>query len=256
MTPTLSSPQPWRRFIPLAFSLANALFGFLAVATIAAMPGAAALPRAAAFLALALASDGLDGRLARRLGVSSHLGGELDSLADAVSFGVAPALLIVRAAGSSVAAMSGALVYLAATLYRLARFNTSSNDPDPAAHQSFLGLPSTGGAAGVLAAVALLAPAGPAALHALPLIGVALAALMASRIRYAHLLSRLGRPSAPVVALPLVALGAIVAFGPAALAVACLLYAAGGPSIAIGRAIFAPDRYAEALDLAQYGHRR
>jgi CDP-diacylglycerol--serine O-phosphatidyltransferase len=244
MTATLSS-RPGRipTLIPLALTLSNAVFGFLAVASLAA-PGGAALGPAAVLLSLAVASDGLDGRVARRLRVSSPLGGELDSLADAVSFGVAPAFAIARIGGSTPLAFVAAVAYLAATLYRLARFNTL-HDPGAGAHRSFLGLPSTGGAAGVLATAALALRA-PAQRIALPLAGLALAWLMVSRIRYAHLLARLeGRSRVALLALGIGA-GAAWLLGPPAIAVACLGYAVSGPLIAAARAAFAALRSREA----------
>ncbi len=103
--------------------------------------------------------DGLDGRVARLLNASSKLGAQLDSLADFVSFGVAPALLIyfwmmqVVQLGSAAWPFRG--VFWAITLYysmccgfRLARFNTmlDSSPPQPYWKHFFLGLPAPGGA--------------------------------------------------------------------------------------------------------------
>ena len=77
-------------------------------------------------------------------------GRELDSIADVVSFGVAPAMVVLSASGSSVLSLVVAIIYLACTAVRLARFNLQSA-------KGFIGLPSP--AAGVVvAACALVLP--------------------------------------------------------------------------------------------------
>jgi len=96
--------------------------------------------RAAWFILLALLLDGLDGRIARLTSTTSRFGVEFDSLADIVSFGVAPAMLIYYYTGYHYGKLgtliSGLYVVLGAI--RLARFNvtTSRNDPNV-----FIGLP-------------------------------------------------------------------------------------------------------------------
>jgi CDP-diacylglycerol--serine O-phosphatidyltransferase len=241
-----------RRYAPRSLTLGNAIFGFLAMAALC-VPASALWLRteaermtaAVALLGLSLTCDALDGRVARRLGVASPLGGELDSLADAVSFGVAPALIVLEAGGATVLAAAAALAHLAATLYRLARFNTQ-NDPSPGAHRSFLGLPCTIPAAAIASSAALIASRGPGPAGglvgriALPLLAIALAGLMASRLPYAHVLACLeGRP----VALGLLAAGAVAVFatfGLVAVAVAALGYAASGPVLRLSRWAGAP----------------
>ena len=76
-------------FIPSAFTLSNLLFGFLSLAL--TIEGNYRL--AAGMILLAVLMDSLDGKVARRLSVSSSFGKELDSLCDLVSFGVAPSIL-------------------------------------------------------------------------------------------------------------------------------------------------------------------
>ena len=90
--------------------------------------------------------DGLDGRSARLLKITSKLGAELDSLADFLSFGVAPAVLVYLWSLNQVKAVGWALVLLFATCcaLRLARFNTELEDPDRPAWMSrfFTGMPA------------------------------------------------------------------------------------------------------------------
>lgn len=94
--------------------------------------------------------DGLDGRIARALKSTSRFGAELDSLADFIDFGVAPAILLyfwglseIRSAG-----WLAAMVYAVACALRLARFNVMIDDPDKPAwtSQFFTGMPSPAGA--------------------------------------------------------------------------------------------------------------
>lgn len=110
------------RVIPSLFTLANLLFGFLALAL--TMEGKFKL--AAGLIILSTLMDSMDGKVARKLSVSSDFGYELDSLSDLVSFGVAPALLTYKAllqvqlgywglALAAIFALCGAI--------RLARFN-------------------------------------------------------------------------------------------------------------------------------------
>ena len=94
--------------------------------------------------------DGLDGRLARALRGTSRFGAELDSLADFVDFGVAPALILYFSTLQRVPSFGwfAALIFVIAAALRLARFNTMLDDPDkPAWHsQFFTGMPAPAGA--------------------------------------------------------------------------------------------------------------
>ena len=106
--------------------------------------------RAAAALVLAAMLDGVDGRVARMLRATTKFGAELDSLADAVSFGVAPAMLMYLWVMHDAGGIGWALCLLHAVccVLRLARFNTMVGAPDlpPWAHNYFTGVPSPGGA--------------------------------------------------------------------------------------------------------------
>lgn len=111
--------------IPSIFTLANLFFGFLALILVIEQQ----YTLAAAMIVLSVLMDSLDGKVARRLSVSSDFGKELDSLSDLVSFGVAPAILTyqailypqpdyVRYIGLGIAA-----VFALCGAVRLARFN-------------------------------------------------------------------------------------------------------------------------------------
>jgi CDP-diacylglycerol--serine O-phosphatidyltransferase len=109
----------------------------------------------------AMVFDLLDGYVARLSRSASKFGGELDSLCDVISFGVAPAFLLWRLGQSlehhpflGKAPAGIAILYLVCALLRLARFNVE-NAPDPAAHKRFRGLPSPA-AGGCLAFLAIL----------------------------------------------------------------------------------------------------
>lgn len=98
--------------------------------------------------------DGIDGRLARMLKGTSRFGAELDSLADFVNFGVAPALILYMWGLNEFKSIGwiAALVFALCAALRLARFNVMAEDPNrPAwAGNFFLGIPAPAGAITVL----------------------------------------------------------------------------------------------------------
>ncbi|HEY8580348.1 MAG TPA: CDP-diacylglycerol--serine O-phosphatidyltransferase [Beijerinckiaceae bacterium] len=105
-------------------------------------------------IAAAAVLDGLDGRLARALDGTSRFGAELDSLADFIDFGVAPALLLYFWSLHEIqnAGWFAAMVYAVACALRLARFNVMIDDPNKPKWmgQFFVGMPSPAGAIVVL----------------------------------------------------------------------------------------------------------
>ena len=133
--------------------------------------------------------DGIDGRLARFLKGTSRFGAELDSLADFVNFGVAPALILyfwglhdLKSAG-----WIAAMVFAICAALRLARFNVMVDDPDKPAWASnfFVGVPAPAGAITVLLPiyVALLGVPRSGMLDWLTLVyTLAIASLMVSRL--------------------------------------------------------------------------
>jgi CDP-diacylglycerol---serine O-phosphatidyltransferase len=103
---------------------------------------------AAGLIFAAMIMDSLDGRVARMTGTQTAFGAELDSLADMVSFGAAPALIVyewsLRTLPSNRLAMAVAFVYAACAALRLARFNVQIGLIDK---RFFNGLPSPAAAA-------------------------------------------------------------------------------------------------------------
>ena len=129
--------------LPNLFTTAALFAGFYA--TVPAMNLRFAQAAVAIFVAMVL--DGLDGRVARLTRTQSAFGAEYDSLADMVSFGAAPALIVYEWAlkGLGKAGWIAAFVYCACAALRLARFNTNIGVVDK---RFFQGLPSP--AAGAL----------------------------------------------------------------------------------------------------------
>jgi CDP-diacylglycerol--serine O-phosphatidyltransferase len=102
---------------------------------------------------LAAVLDALDGRLARMLKSTSRFGAELDSLADFVNFGVAPAVILYVWAFASAPSLGwlAALLFALCTALRLARFNTELDDAQPSWRANyFIGVPAPAGAIVVL----------------------------------------------------------------------------------------------------------
>ena len=159
--------------LPSLFTTANIAAGYYAILQVTHSTPAEwwHFDNAAKAIGFAVLFDGLDGRIARMTGTSSDFGKELDSLADAITFGIAPALLAwmwgfrelpaILASPELVnkLAQIGAIasfLFLVAGVSRLARFNITSN-PQPSTpgrpgKKYFVGMPIPAGA-GVIAAV-------------------------------------------------------------------------------------------------------
>jgi CDP-diacylglycerol---serine O-phosphatidyltransferase len=147
--------------IPSLFTVANLLCGYYA--SIAALVGGKEdFDHAAKAIGLAILFDSMDGRIARMTGTNTEFGVQFDSLADVVSFGVAPAILAYAwgfryaFAGNGEFQQLGefawicCLTFLICTAWRLARFNVKGMEPG--GNKNFVGMP-TPAAAGVVAAI-------------------------------------------------------------------------------------------------------
>lgn len=114
---------------------------------------------ALAAIVFAAILDGVDGRLARALKGTSKFGAELDSLADFVNFGCAPALILYMWGLDQVGSIGwiAALIFAICAALRLARFNVMLDDPDRPAFTAdfFTGVPAPAGAITVLLPVYL-----------------------------------------------------------------------------------------------------
>ncbi len=168
--------------IPTAFTAANIAMGFLAVLSsvrafqlVATAPEQAAVyfKYAALGIALAILFDTLDGRVARMTRTSTEIGVQLDSLADVLTFGIAPTVLIYSWAIGATLVEANSLhafgvfvlfMYLMCGTFRLARFNLQATRPRVLSEgtpkvdkKNFVGLPIPP-AAGLLASIVYLHP--------------------------------------------------------------------------------------------------
>jgi CDP-diacylglycerol--serine O-phosphatidyltransferase len=215
--------------------------------------------RASWLIFIGMFLDGLDGRVARMTGTTSAFGAQLDSLADAVTFGVAPAILARTLLGPAFPLLSSklifglCLVYVLGAALRLARYNVESErlsrEGRPHVTRVFRGLPSPA-AAGVLASLVLLRheyavqePTDWAILAAAPLLGL----LMVSRMPYAHVMNRyLGanRAHPLAVLLMVVLVYLVVAHFVETVAGLFLVYALSGPVITLSYRMFGRPAWA------------
>ncbi len=200
--------------LPTLLTLGNGVCGFAAIAY-ASKIGPHSTPAEADYLFVlsacliltAMIFDVLDGYAARLSKSASDFGGQLDSLCDAISFGAAPAFLLLRLGMdwreqllNQTVAMIAAL-YMVCAVLRLARFNLE-NSPDPASHKRFKGLPSPA-AAGCVVSLAILRSTASSGISAETMssfvgvwapLGTLLAALlMVSRVSYPHITKQILR---------------------------------------------------------------
>ena len=224
--------------LPSVITLMNGFFGFLAIMITCNEPNLRwqlpllkirdfSYPEIAALLIIAgMLADMFDGKVARSAGATSLFGAQLDSLCDAVSFGIAPALISYKMIAIELSELRtggffytnitqnwvlfSAIIYAMCALVRLARFNVE-NDSDTSAHTTFAGLPSPA-AAGLIISLVLfhegfipqtasrfqfLLPIadklGLVSLWSIPIALCAAGLLMVSRINYPHVANRLNR---------------------------------------------------------------
>lgn len=189
--PTPSPRRPRFKAIPVRTLVPNliTLLALCAGLTAIRLAIESKLEWALAAIVFAAMLDGIDGRVARMLKGTSKFGAELDSLADFVNFGVAPALILyfwglhdLKSAGWIVA-----LVFAICAGLRLARFNVMADDPDaPAwAGNFFTGIPAPAGALTVLLPIYLYflgVPNGPVTIWLTFFYTLAIALLMVSRL--------------------------------------------------------------------------
>jgi CDP-diacylglycerol--serine O-phosphatidyltransferase len=167
--------------LPSLMTLGNLFCGYACI--VYAMRGE--YETAAPFIGVAMILDTLDGRIARLTGTSSAFGLEFDSLADVISFGMAPAILTFSWGLTALGRWGWAagFIYLTAAAMRLARFNVQTGSVDK---KYFAGMPSPA-AASVPAATIYAYPAGfQHPLGAVPALALVLvpAFLMVSTIRF------------------------------------------------------------------------
>lgn len=146
--------------LPSILTGANLLCGYYA-SIAALMGGSEDFDRAAKAIGIAILFDSLDGRIARMTGTNTEFGVQFDSLADVVSFGIAPAILAYAWGYRSLVSTNAdtflghfawlcCLSFLICCAWRLARFNVKGMEPG--GNKNFVGMP-TPAAAGVVAAI-------------------------------------------------------------------------------------------------------
>ena len=167
--------------LPSLFTLANMMCGFAAV--LLSFQGEFTV--AAVLIAVAVVLDISDGAVARAVGAITPFGLQFDSLADLISFGIAPAVLLHTWGfdGEGLLAWVVPLLWLACAAFRLARFNVTI---DPLADKRyFIGLASPGAAGVILASVFLFDPPFEGWRILIPAVAGTLAAvLMATSYRF------------------------------------------------------------------------
>jgi CDP-diacylglycerol---serine O-phosphatidyltransferase len=197
--------------LPSLVTILNGVCGFVSI-VLASRANDKGVPTetpyfvAAAYMVLlAMFFDMLDGRLARMSHSTSSFGGQLDSLCDMVSFGIAPAFLmlqIVSAKLEPIMPFSGgllhrfiwvaALAYMSCAAIRLARFNVENEDSE-AHHMNFVGLPSPAAAGAIVSLIIFQQEEMPNienyVIYALPFLTVSVAVLMISQVRYPHMVN-------------------------------------------------------------------
>ncbi len=238
--------------LPSLLTVANMLCGFYAVLSIL-MDGERGLDFAARAIGLAILFDSFDGFIARATGTASDFGKQFDSLADVISFGIAPAFLSFAWGVRGVTPAAGGLLehihsigwwvsfaFLLCSAWRLARFNVHGMAPGGSRY--FVGMP-TPAAAGMVAAT----------VHAfkVPLedwkwsvawlcLVISLAALMTSRIRHFSFKDipwKKRLPSTTVVLMGLLLAVSIVLYSEVVLMLIAASYALSGITLQVVRTI-------------------
>lgn len=202
--PRLSETEPERLkiyLLPNLMTAGNLFCGFLALtkiveADITASNFTSSIRHALFYILLACIFDLLDGRVARMGGFESPFGREFDSLADIVSFGVAPAFLVHRIVLRDVFPSHPQLgwfiasVFLICGAFRLARFNCLAAQSNAGGNNEFLGFPIPA-AAGLVASLTLFLMhlddrdfAKGSWRFALPFLLVFLSVMMVSEVKY------------------------------------------------------------------------
>lgn len=191
------------RVLPNLFTVGNLSLGIIAIIL--------AFERQETYAALAvilgMLLDGLDGRVARMLNVQSEFGKALDSLADVIAFGVAPACIMY----GGVLSHLGWLGIFITTLFpvcgalRLARFHVMTGTTN-----YFVGLPITA-AGGLVATMALYNNLVPHPETVLPIAMVVLSYLMISNMKYANF-KKVGIPRSALYVIPWILVAVIVLF--------------------------------------------
>jgi CDP-diacylglycerol--serine O-phosphatidyltransferase len=202
-------PVKYITVLPSLVTILNGVCGFAAIVfasseTTFGRNATSPYTVAAYLIFIAMIADMLDGRLARMSQSTSSFGGQLDSLCDVISFGVAPAFVMLRLLISKLSIDQftddsfkvrfiwlSALAYVTCAVIRLARFNVENVESE-SDHMRFTGLPSPAAAGAVMSLIMFYqetAPGMTIILVALPFLALGVAILMVSRVEYDHVLN-------------------------------------------------------------------
>jgi CDP-diacylglycerol--serine O-phosphatidyltransferase len=227
-----------QRFVPTRYLIPNLATLLALCAGVTAIRAAieARYELAVGLVVLAALLDGVDGRLARALNAQSRFGAELDSLADFVSFGVAPAVLMFSWGLGPLRGLGwiAVLVFACAAALRLARFNVALDEDHPKWRSNFFaGVPAPAGAIAVMLPI-YLEEAGLFTVRDWPLLIVVYVLLMAGLMvstlpTYSGKLAteRIAREYvAPMLAGAALAIGLLVTYPYPTLATVTLVYLA------------------------------
>ena len=211
-------PHKLMFILPNLFTVTSIFCGFYAMTLCAGEAGPVQLYQASVAILFAMFFDGCDGRVARLTKTQSDFGVQLDSLADVVSFGAAPALLVYKWALSGLGFLGVFLsfAFLACGALRLARFNVlAARNPHGGGGAFFVGLPIPV-AAGVLVSMVIAHHVARGELPAEDVRGpvmvvvVALSLLMVSTVRYRTFKKLRLSPRAALVFMLIVASGVVI----------------------------------------------
>ena len=179
-----------RYIFPNLATLSSAFFGFYAIIVTVGAESAADLTKAAWLIVLSMILDGLDGRIARATNAQSEFGVQMDSLADAIAFGVAPAFLVFKWGLEPLGFMGVliAFVFAGCGIMRLARFNVMAGKSSGGASSHFVGLPIPLAAATLISVVmahtTMTGKMAATATWSVVILTLLLAGLMVSNFRY------------------------------------------------------------------------
>ncbi len=185
---TLQKPGSLLFLLPNLFTVSSIFCGFYAIIQVVDGSWESRFFRAAIAIIFAVIFDSVDGRVARMTKTQTEFGIQLDSLADIISFGLAPAMIMYKWALEpfGLIGMLTAFVYIACGTLRLARFNViATREKRPPKY--FIGLPIPMAAMFLVSLVLLHHRSGGGELRPQPLmilVMVLLSGLMVSQIRY------------------------------------------------------------------------
>ncbi|MGV0836715.1 CDP-diacylglycerol--serine O-phosphatidyltransferase [Mycolicibacterium thermoresistibile] len=216
MKPRLKRPPGLRLVLPSGMTVAAICLALTAVKF--AHDGN--ITPALALLAVAAILDALDGRIARMLNATSRMGEEIDSLADAVNFGVAPAFIVYwTLLPDSQIGWIVVLLYAVCIVLRLARFNALLDVDQPGyAKEFFTGMPAPAGAIGAIGPLAAKMQFGDGWWTSewavsIWMVGVSLLVISAIPMRKIHTFAVPPNMVAPLLALLAIGVAAAIQYG-------------------------------------------